>query len=263
MAPFRAVIPAFTSYSLHFIRTTRGAECKQENSLCQNTVRNRKDRPGAARAHRTASRRRTAATPMRYEWPGNVRELENCIQRAVVLSQRGTITAELLPEHIRAGAGDRVPRSAGETHQALLPLIAPLRGSARGHLHYTALQLVEKALIEQVLAADNRVQTRTAREPGISRNALRTRMKTYGLMGQLAGSQAAAREGGIPSPASAGATRPPYRPWLRGPGPLSRLAPGSEAARAQTRAPAGQPGRRARDEARPTGGRLLPGCDRD
>ena len=33
----------------------------------------------------------------RYDWPGNVRELENCIERAVVLSQHDTITSDDLP----------------------------------------------------------------------------------------------------------------------------------------------------------------------
>src|SRR5207245_1207901 len=34
-------------------------------------------------------------------WVGNVRELENCIERAVVLSQRETIDVDDLPAHFR------------------------------------------------------------------------------------------------------------------------------------------------------------------
>ena len=35
-----------------------------------------------------------------YEWPGNVRELENAMERGVVLSTTGTITADLLPTQL-------------------------------------------------------------------------------------------------------------------------------------------------------------------
>jgi two-component system NtrC family response regulator len=31
---------------------------------------------------------------LRYDWPGNVRELENCLKRAVIMSEGGHITAE-------------------------------------------------------------------------------------------------------------------------------------------------------------------------
>jgi DNA-binding NtrC family response regulator len=37
---------------------------------------------------------------MSYSWPGNVRELENVIERSVVLSSGGTISLDLLPDHI-------------------------------------------------------------------------------------------------------------------------------------------------------------------
>ena len=39
---------------------------------------------------------------MDYDWPGNVRELQNTVARCVLLSSRGCICAEDLPERIRA-----------------------------------------------------------------------------------------------------------------------------------------------------------------
>jgi DNA-binding NtrC family response regulator len=39
-------------------------------------------------------------TLMEYPWPGNVRELENVIERAVVLSQSNSLTADLFPKNI-------------------------------------------------------------------------------------------------------------------------------------------------------------------
>ena len=37
-----------------------------------------------------------------YRWSGNIRELENVIERAVVLTQNGTIQLFHLPEEVRA-----------------------------------------------------------------------------------------------------------------------------------------------------------------
>jgi DNA-binding NtrC family response regulator len=37
---------------------------------------------------------------LEHEWPGNVRELENAMERGVVLSTNGSITAELLPSQL-------------------------------------------------------------------------------------------------------------------------------------------------------------------
>jgi Nif-specific regulatory protein len=116
-----------------------------------------------------------------YDWPGNVRQLENCIERAIVLSQTGTITAELLPEPIRSAHRRPRPVPAADPDDALVPLIARLRRTSRGTLYETFIKLAEKSLISHVLAANAGVQTRTAKELGISRNTLRNRMHTYGL----------------------------------------------------------------------------------
>jgi Nif-specific regulatory protein len=116
-----------------------------------------------------------------YDWPGNVRELENCIERAIVLSQTGTITAELLPEVIRTGRRRPRPEPRTNPDEALLPLIAQTRRSARGDLYDAVIRAVEKSLISHTLAANDGVQTRAARELGLSRNTLRSRMRAYGL----------------------------------------------------------------------------------
>jgi DNA-binding NtrC family response regulator len=66
-----------------------------------------------------------------YRWPGNVRELRNVVERAVVLSEPGTLGLEPLG----AAAGDG-PTGTG----AVLPFPAPLqevvRAAARAMLDY-------------------------------------------------------------------------------------------------------------------------------
>jgi NtrC-family two-component system response regulator AlgB len=42
-----------------------------------------------------------------YGWPGNLRELVNVLERAVILAAGDTITADLLPEELRAAAPAR------------------------------------------------------------------------------------------------------------------------------------------------------------
>jgi Nif-specific regulatory protein len=117
-----------------------------------------------------------------YQWPGNVRELENCIERAIVLSQTGTITAELLPESVRHLQGRFQPRRTEEAGAPLEHLIADLRQTESGRLYEAVVTAVEESLITTVLAANDGVQTRAARELGLSRNTLRDRMRTFGLL---------------------------------------------------------------------------------
>jgi transcriptional regulator with PAS, ATPase and Fis domain len=100
-----------------------------------------------------------------YSWPGNVRELRNVIERAVLLSTDGVITAVHLPtDKMR----QRVTRSAG------VPVADhdPLRA---------ALEARERQRVEDALAQCGGNQTHAARLLGISRGTLVTRVNAYGL----------------------------------------------------------------------------------
>ncbi|KPK63929.1 MAG: hypothetical protein AMK73_04895 [Planctomycetes bacterium SM23_32] len=118
---------------------------------------------------------------MAYDWPGNVRELENCVERAIVLSQTGTITAELLPEPMREAVRRPRPEPQTDPREALLPFIASVRRTAPGQVYDAVIAAVERVLFSHVLAANDSVQTRAARELGVSRNTLRDRIQAYGL----------------------------------------------------------------------------------
>jgi DNA-binding NtrC family response regulator len=47
---------------------------------------------------------------MEHSWPGNVRELENVVERAVVLATSPFVPAHVLPEHLQAATGMRIPQ---------------------------------------------------------------------------------------------------------------------------------------------------------
>jgi DNA-binding NtrC family response regulator len=110
---------------------------------------------------------------LEYDWPGNVRELRNMVERAVILADGNLILPQHLPfdSHPQFDNGD-------------LPII----GRRNGFLTLTmpaenvSLEAVEKAFTQHALEALEWNQTRAAAWLGISRYALRTRMKNFGFL---------------------------------------------------------------------------------
>ena len=96
-----------------------------------------------------------------YYWPGNVRELENVIERAVVLSERDTITEEELPDFVKAGDGKCSP--------------------APGNAGDASLEEVEREAISGALERSGWNQTKAAALLRIPRHVLIYRMKKLGI----------------------------------------------------------------------------------
>jgi transcriptional regulator with PAS, ATPase and Fis domain len=99
---------------------------------------------------------------LRYAWPGNVRELRNAIERAILLCD----SAWIEPSHLPPSITRREPF-------ALLPAAAP---PTSVHLHD-----VERDLIERAIRKANGNKAKAARELGLSRAQLYTRIEKYGL----------------------------------------------------------------------------------
>jgi two-component system, NtrC family, response regulator AtoC len=120
-----------------------------------------------------------------YDWPGNVRELKNAIERAMILEEEAVLRPVYLPfpvsqsSHAGATAFEQTssPAVGGRplaNGRWLPPLSVPEGG--------TSLEEIERALLELALqkAVDN--QTHAARLLDISRDALRYKMKKFGLI---------------------------------------------------------------------------------
>ena len=103
-----------------------------------------------------------------YDWPGNVRELRNVIERAVVLSGRGRIEPQHLPDRLRS----RVPSTL-----AVAPgMPEPAAIDVRQHV-----AKVERDTVVAALEASAGNQTQAARALGISRFALIRLMEKHDL----------------------------------------------------------------------------------
>jgi two-component system NtrC family response regulator len=99
---------------------------------------------------------------MKYEYPGNVRELENLVHRAVVLSRGTLITTADLPPRL-GGMGTERPEDTES-------------GS-----FVDRVAAFERRLILDALEHAEGVQTRAARQLGMSERHLRYKLKKYGL----------------------------------------------------------------------------------
>jgi Nif-specific regulatory protein len=95
-----------------------------------------------------------------YHWPGNVRELENCIERAVLLSNEGVIRGHHLPPSLQ---------------------IAESSGVEAGNNLKTTLESMERELILDSLKASKGNMAKAARELGLTERVMGLRAKKYNL----------------------------------------------------------------------------------
>ena len=110
-----------------------------------------------------------------YHWPGNVRQLKNCLERAVLLSNNGRITAADLPPEVsrRAPVAPLVlnPLQAGATVEA----------GAAGAASPASLREMERQQILAALEQTGWHRGKTAEMLGISASTLYRRLRDYDL----------------------------------------------------------------------------------
>ena len=98
-----------------------------------------------------------------HPWAGNVRELRNAIERALVLSEGGTIA----PEHLGLeGEGLSAPAAPADA----------ITGGLRGDV-----QAYERARIVEALESSGGNQSRAAERLGVSRRTLVSRLSAFGM----------------------------------------------------------------------------------
>src|SRR5579862_284497 len=97
-----------------------------------------------------------------YPWPGNIRELRNVLERAVIASDRGTISRQHLPPDFGHAPAMGAPGLGG--------LRFPVG---------TTVDDAERELILQTLTATSQNKTRAAELLGISLKTLHNKLKEY------------------------------------------------------------------------------------
>ena len=100
-----------------------------------------------------------------YSWPGNVRELQNCIERAVALTQYEQIAVDDLPEKIRAYRRSHVLVASDDPTELV------------------SLEEVERRYILRVMEAVGGSKTIAAQVLGIGRKTLYRKLQQYGVPG--------------------------------------------------------------------------------
>lgn len=106
-----------------------------------------------------------------YSWPGNVRELRNEIERLVILAgERNLLDINLLSPHVV------------DANSQILPLENAGEGALRRGILRTALEDLERVLIRDALKAANGNRSLAAKQLGMSRSNLISKLRQYRLI---------------------------------------------------------------------------------
>lgn len=108
------------------------------------------------------------ACMQRYHWPGNVRELQNEIQHMLVMGLDKQLGADLL--------SPRVLHAAPLEEEADTTMVAELDGSLKERM-----EALEARIVREVLIRHRWNKSRAAKELGLSRVGLRSKLERYGL----------------------------------------------------------------------------------
>jgi two-component system, NtrC family, response regulator AtoC len=120
---------------------------------------------------------------LNYDWPGNVRELKNALERAMILEEGNLLKPDDLPFSVASGRSGPVLADKSAPAPLETPLepgkrrLPPLSIPEGG----TSLEDIEHALVELALHQSHGNQIKAAKLLNISRDALRYKMKKFGL----------------------------------------------------------------------------------
>jgi two-component system, NtrC family, response regulator AtoC len=133
---------------------------------------------------------------VKYDWPGNVRELKNAIERAMILEDDDMLRPVYLPFSVgsplsnltafEVSSGGNVAAGAGYSPGQTETQVQVVNGKNLPRLSIpeggTSLEEIERTFVEMAMQQASRNQTQAAKLLDISRDALRYKLKKFGLM---------------------------------------------------------------------------------
>jgi len=134
----------------------------------------------------------------KYDWPGNVRELKNAIERAMILEDDDMLRPVYLPFsvgsplssltafEVSSGGNVAAGPGFGSPSFSASPEVQVVNGKNLPRLSIpeggTSLEEIERTFVEMAMQQANRNQTQAAKLLDISRDALRYKLKKFGLI---------------------------------------------------------------------------------
>jgi two-component system nitrogen regulation response regulator GlnG len=115
-----------------------------------------------------------------HAWPGNVRELQSALKYALVHAAGDTLTPECLPQHLREGTLAASAAAGGACDVARM--VRDLLKDKTGNIYYLVQAAVDRAVLAAVLEHVKGNQVEAAEMLGISRNTLRSKLRSLGLV---------------------------------------------------------------------------------
>ena len=113
-----------------------------------------------------------------YAWPGNVRELQNLIERLVIMAEGGVLGMSELPSYMTSP-----PEPAAIDQQREYDSSLPRQGGAPDNRAMTSsLEAMERREVEAALVRHGWVQSRAARELGLTQRQIGYKIKKLGLI---------------------------------------------------------------------------------
>jgi Nif-specific regulatory protein len=113
-----------------------------------------------------------------YDWPGNVRELQNLVERLVILAAGEILRIEELPDYMVTPEVGYIPPALRSTVPPPTAANVPtsLQPQAR-----KSLRDLEREQVESALMRNGWVQSRAARELGLTQRQMGYRIKKFDL----------------------------------------------------------------------------------